>query len=83
MKSLLKEQRTTTEQQIAQQDKANKDMALSYLKMINVQIEAAKRKEREEQAYRECFLIVSVTPFIRTYRTELDFGDIFILTIEP
>ena len=53
MKSLLKEQRTTTEQQIAQQDKANKDMALSYLKMINVQIEAAKRKEREEQAYRE------------------------------
>lgn len=53
MKSLLKEQRTTTDQQIAQQDKANKDMALSYLKMINDQIEAAKRKEREEQAYRE------------------------------
>ena len=53
MKSLLKEQRTTTEQQIAQQNKATEDMALSYLKMINVQIEAAKRKEREEQAYRE------------------------------
>lgn len=53
MKSLLKEQRTTTEQQIAQQKKATEDMALSYLKMINVQIEAAKRKEREEQAYRE------------------------------
>lgn len=53
MKSLLKEQRTTTEQQIAQQNKATEDMALSYLKMINVQIEASKRKEREEQAYRE------------------------------
>ena len=53
MKSLLKEQRTTTEQHIAQQDKANKDMELSYLKMINDQIEAGKRKEREEQAYRE------------------------------
>lgn len=53
MKSLLKEQRTTTEQQIAQQNKATEDMALSYLKMINVQIEAGKRKEREEQAYRE------------------------------
>lgn len=53
MKSLLKEQRTTTEQQIAQQNKATEDMALSYLKMINVQIDAAKRKEREEQAYRE------------------------------
>ena len=53
MKSLLKEQRTTTEQQIAQQNKATEEMALSYLKMINVQIEAAKRKEREEQAYRE------------------------------
>lgn len=53
MKSLLKEQRTTTDQQIAQQDKANKDMALSYLGMINEQIEAGKRKEREEQAYRE------------------------------
>lgn len=53
MKSLLKEQRTTTEQQIAQQNKATEDMALSYLKMINVQIEAAKRKEREEQEYRE------------------------------
>lgn len=53
MKSLLKEQRTTTEQQISQQNKATEDMALSYLKMINVQIEAAKRKEREEQAYRE------------------------------
>ena len=36
MKSLLKEQRTTTEQQIAQQNKATEDMALSYLKMINV-----------------------------------------------
>lgn len=53
MKSLLKEQRTTTEQQIAQQNKATEDMALSYLKMINVQIDASKRKEREEQAYRE------------------------------
>ena len=53
MKSLLKEQRTTTEQQIAQQNKATEDMALSYLKMINVQIEASKRKEREEQAYRK------------------------------
>lgn len=53
MKSLLKEQRTTTEQQIAQQNKATEDMALSYLKMINVQIEASKRKEREGQAYRE------------------------------
>lgn len=53
MKSLLKEQRTTTEQKIAQQNKATEDMALSYLKMINVQIDASKRKEREEQAYRE------------------------------
>ena len=53
MKSLLKEQRTTTDQKIAQQDKANRDMAMSYLRMINEQIEADKRKEREEQAYRE------------------------------
>ena len=53
MKELLKEQRTTTDQQIAQQDKANRDMAMSYLGMINEQIEAGKRKEREEQAYRE------------------------------
>lgn len=53
MKSLLKEQRTTTDKQIAQQNKSTEDMALSYLKMINVQIEASKRKEREEQAYRE------------------------------
>ena len=53
MKELLKEQRTTTEKQIAQQDKANLDMAMSYLGMINEQIEAGKRKEREEQAYRE------------------------------
>ena len=53
MKELLKEQRTTTEKQIANQDKANLDMAMSYLGMINEQIEAAKRKEREEQAYRE------------------------------
>lgn len=52
-KSLLKEQRTTTEQQIAQQNKSTEDMALSYLKMVNEQIEAVKRKEREEQAYRE------------------------------
>lgn len=53
MKELLKEQRTTTEKQIANQDKANLDMAMSYLGMINEQIEAGKRKEREEQAYRE------------------------------
>lgn len=53
MKELLKEQRTTTDKQIAQQDKANRDMAMSYLGMINEQIEAGKRKEREEQAYRE------------------------------
>lgn len=52
-KSLLKEQRATTDQQIAQQNKATEDMALSYLKMVNEQIEAVKRKEREEQAYRE------------------------------
>lgn len=53
MKELLKEQRTTTDKQIAQQDKANRDMAMSYLGMINEQIEAGKRKEREEQSYRE------------------------------
>lgn len=53
MKELLKEQRTTTEKQIANQDKANLDMAMSYLGMINEQIEAGKRKEREEHAYRE------------------------------
>lgn len=52
MKELLKEQRTTTDKRIAQQEKANRDMAMSYLRMINEQNEAMQRKEREEQAYR-------------------------------
>ena len=53
MKSILKEQRTTTEQRIAQQEKANKEEFRSYLDMLNAQTEAIKIKERKEQAYRE------------------------------
>ena len=53
MKELLKEQRTTTDKRIAQQEKANKEELRSYLDMLKEQNEAIKIKERKEQAYRE------------------------------